>query len=69
MVIRISNIELFVKNIIWDQNRISNNSKDQNVFLSKKSANNVNDTNYRYNVKIINIKYIVDIKIKKNIVD
>lgn len=69
MVIRISNIELFIKNIIWDQNRISNNSKDQNVFLSKKSANNVNDTNYRYNVKIINIKYIVDIKIKKNIVD
>lgn len=69
MVIRISNIELFIKNIIWDQNRISNNSKDQNVFLLKKSANNVNDTNYRYNVKIINIKYIVDIKIKKNIVD
>jgi hypothetical protein len=32
MVIKISNLDLFVKNIIWDQNRIFNNFKDENVY-------------------------------------
>jgi len=32
MVIKISNMDLFVKNIIWDQNRIFNNFKDENVY-------------------------------------